>query len=240
MLHELSQLLVTVPGVVSREEYGDAVTTANCLGKRTSANRRISLQHLKELYGLDPRVVLFRIFKQLWSQHESSRPLLALLLALARDPLLQATATPVLWTPYGHELARQPMKDALLEATGDRLNEKTLDKVMRNAASSWTQSGHLRGRGRKSRQRVLATPAATAYALVLGFAAGRRGRLLFETPWVLVLDAGTDELIELAVAAKRLGLLDLKQSGSMIEVSFPTMFNAKERELIHGAYRQVS
>ena len=132
------------------------------------------------------------------------------------------------------------MKDALLEATGDRLNEKTLDKVVRNAASSWTQSGHLRGRGRKSRQRVLATPAAIAYALVLGFAADRRGRLLFETPWISVLDAGTDELIELAVAAKRLGLLDLKQSGSIIEVSFPTMFNAKERELIHGAYRQVS
>jgi hypothetical protein len=128
------------------------------------------------------------------------------------------------------------MKDALSEVVGDRLNEATLDKVVRNASSSWTQSGHLRGRGRKTRQRVEATPAATAYALLLGFAVGRRGRLLFETPWAAMLDAGPNELIDVAVDAKRLGVLDLKQSGSMIDVSFPLLLTDKERELIHGAH----
>ena len=84
-----------------------------------------------------------------------------------------------------------------------------------------------------------ATPAATTYALLLGFAVGRRGCLLFETPWTAILDAGPDELIDVAVDAKRLGLLDLKQSGSMIDVLFPAMFTQKEREFIHGAHRQV-
>ena len=68
---------------------------------------------------------------------------------------------------------------------------------------------------------------------------GRRGRLLFETPWTAVLDANPEELIDMAVDAKRLGLLDLKQSGSMIDVSFPTLLTEKERELIHGSHRQV-
>ena len=237
MLDELSQLLASVPPVANSKDYADAVKLDNCLGKRTAANRTISLQHLKELYGLDPRLILFRVFKDLWNRYESSRPVLALLLALARDPLFQATATSVLKTPYGDEFSRQPMKDALSDVTGDRLNQETLDKVVRNAASSWTQSGHLRGRGRKVRERVRATAPATAYALLLGFATGRRGPLLFEAPWCAVLDASNDETVELALDAKRLGLLDLKQSGSMIDVSFLAMLTGTERTLTHGAHR---
>ncbi|MCU7804267.1 MAG: hypothetical protein KZQ96_13800 [Candidatus Thiodiazotropha sp. (ex Lucinoma borealis)] len=184
-------------------------------------------------------MVLFRVLRDFWGRHETSYPLLALLLALARDPLLRATTRAIIGTPFGREFARQSMKDALSEVVGDRLSEATLDKVVRNASSSWTQSGHLLGRGRKTRQRVEATPVATTYALLLGFAVGRRGRLLFETPWAAILDANPEELIDVAADAKRLGLLDLKQSGPMIDVSFPAMFTEKERELIHGTHRQV-
>ena len=239
MLDELSHLLDAAPGEVSREGYTDAVMEQNCLGKRTAATRKLSLQRLTELYGLDAQLFLFRVLRDLWGRRESSRPLLSLLLALARDPLLRATATAVIRTPFGHEFARQSMKDALAEAVVDRLSDATLDKVVRNASSSWTQSGHFRGRGRKTRQKVIATPAATTYALLLGFAVGRRGRLLFETPWALILDTGPDDLIDVAIDAKRLGLLDLKQSGSMIDVSFPALFTEKERELIHGSHRQT-
>ena len=223
MLEELTDLLDAAPVTATRADYARATMAENCLGKRTAATRSLSLQRLTELYGLDRRLLLFRAMRQLWERHETSRPLLALLLGLARDPLLRATATAVVRTPYGHEFARQPMTQALSEVAGERLNAAILDKVVRNAASSWTQSGHLRGRGRKTRERAQATPAATAYALLLGFATGSRGQLLFETPWCAVLDAEAGELMELTVAAKRLGLLDLKQSGSMMEVSFTPM-----------------
>ena len=213
MLQEMTHLLAATGVSASRYDYVRAVIEDNCLGKRTVATRRLSLQRLTELYGLDRRLLLFRVLRGLWERHESSRPLLTLLLALARDPLLRATATAVLSTPHGHEFARQPMTEALSEVAGDRLNEAILDKVVRNASSSWTQSGHLRGRSRKTRKRVRATPAATAYAMLLGFGAGSRGSLLFETPWCSILDATVGELLELAVAAKGLGLLDLKQSG---------------------------
>ena len=239
MLQEMTHLLAATGVSASRYDYVCAVIEDNCLGKRTAATRRHSLQRLTELYGLDRRLLLFRVFRELWERHESSRPLLALMLALARDPLLRATAAAVLGTPRGHEFARQPMTEALYQVAGDRLNVAILDKVVRNASSSWTQSGHLRGRSRKTRQRVHATPAATAYALLLGFAAGSRGRLLFETPWCSVLDATGGELLELAVAAKALGLLDLKQSGSIIEVSFTAMLAGPRWGEGYGAHRQA-
>ena len=238
MLDELTLLLDAVPGNAAHENYAAAIIEDNCLGKRTLANRKHSRQRLTELYALDGRVILFRVLRDLWAGNETGRPLLALLLALARDPLLRSTASAVIRTPRGHEFARQAMKDAVTDAVDQRLNDATLDKVVRNASASWTQSGHLRGRGRKIRQRAQATPSATAYALLIGYVVGRRGRLLFETPWAAILDAGPEDLIELTVDAKRLGLLDLKQSGSMIEVSFPALFTNKEREWIHGAYRQ--
>ena len=234
MLDELSQLLDAVPGEASRRDYARAVTEGNCLGKRTAATRKHSLQRLSELYGLDARLLLFRMLRDLWGRHEASRPLLALLLALARDPLLRASARAVVATPFGHEFGRQAMKDALSGIAEGRLNDATLDKVVRNASSSWTQSGHLRGRGRKIRQRVEATPAAVACALLLGFAVGRRGRLLFETPWAAVLDTPLGELVGVASEARRLGLIDLKQSGRMIDVSFPGRFTERERERIRG------
>ena len=237
MLEELSNLLDATPGEATREDYADAVLEDNCLSKRTAATRKLSLQRLTELYGLDAKLILFRVLRDLWGRHEPSRPLLGLLLALARDPLLRTIAAAVIRTPFGHEFARQTMKDALSDAVGDRLNKATLDKVVRNASSSWTQSGHLQGRGRKTRQRVLPTPAATTYALLLGFAVGRRGQMLFETPWTAILDVGLDELIDLASDARRLGLLDLKQSGAIIDVSFSTMFTERERELIYGPHR---
>ena len=232
MLDELSHLLSAVPEDAIRQDCSDAIMLHNCLGKRTTATRKLSLQRLTELYALDPQITLFRVLRDLWTLagHEASRPLLALLLALARDPLLRVTATAVVNTPINSEFVRQPLRDALASAVGERLNEGTLDTVVRNISSSWTQSGHLQGRTRKTRQRVETTPVAAVFALLIGYATGRRGRFLFETPWTGILDTSPEDLIEVAVNAKRLGLLDLKQSGSIIDVSFPAFLASRVQE----------
>lgn len=237
MLDELSHLLTIIPGEVPRTAYADAVVDDNCLGKRTTATRKLSLQRLSELYGLDPTIPVFRILRDLWSHHEKSRPLMAVLVALARDPLLHCTAPTVLNIPVGEELSRQRLKENLSDALAHRLNDSILDKVCRNTASSWTQSGHLQGRVRKIRHRVEATPAACTLALLLGYMLGRRGHLLFETPWTAVLDTPAHELIDIAMDAKRLGLLDLKQSGSMIDVSFPQLLGRPREGISDGTYR---
>ena len=58
MLDELSHLLEAVPSEANREEYAVAVVEHNCLGKRTTATRKLSLQRLTELYALEPHVIL--------------------------------------------------------------------------------------------------------------------------------------------------------------------------------------
>lgn len=235
MFSELQSLLDAVPGSVARESYEQGVLGDNCLGKRTLATRKLSLQRLSELYALDPSVPLFRVMRDLWEINPDSRQQLALLATLARDPLLRLTAGPVLQTPAGKEFARQNMTDALEAGTGGRFNDSTLDKIVRNASSSWTQAGHLQGRFRKFRQLIRATPSASAYALLLGYMQGGRGRNLFACDWVKVLDLDELEARERADDAKRLGLLDIKQSGSLIDISFPKLLTEADKELLHGA-----
>ena len=220
MLDELRALLANCPPDANRGDYLKAINEDNCLGKRTTATRKLSSQRLSELYGLDPEVPLFRVMRRCWYSDREGHAVLALLLALARDPLLRVTAPAILRMRPGEELPRQQMTAALSRAVGSRLCESTLDKVVRNAASSWTQSGHLKGRGRKIRQSVAPTPAVTAYALLLGHLSGKRGPALFETLWAQVLDTPTGELINLAMDARRLGFLDMSQSGGVVEVVF--------------------
>ncbi|NLX24203.1 MAG: hypothetical protein GXY55_21350 [Phycisphaerae bacterium] len=229
MLQELRAVLSHCRHDAIRSDYRGAIQEENCLGKRTAATRKLSSQRLSELYALDPEVPLFRVMRRCWYSEREGQAVLALLLALARDPLLRASAAPVLQMRPGEELARQQMTDAISRAVGSRLSDSTLDKVVRNAASSWTQSGHLKGRGRKLRQSVTPTVTNTAFALLLGYLAGARGATLFETLWVQVLDAPAGELMHLAVDARRLGFLDMSQSGGVIEVAFSRLLAPVER-----------
>jgi hypothetical protein len=171
-----------------------------------------------------------------WREDEKGHAQLALLAALARDPLLRATAPVILSMSEGEEIARQRVTDSIRQAVDERLNEATLDKVVRNTASSWTQSGHLEGRGRKKRKRIQPSPGAVAFAFVLGYMLGARGRNLFDTLFARVLDHDESALTFLAMDAKRLGFLDIKSAGGLTVVSVDSILTEQEKRLIHGAH----
>ncbi len=234
MFKELDLLFEDREQGAPREAYVSAIIDQNCLGKQTVSTRKLTCQRLSELYGLDPSIPLFRILRYLWQVDETGRPLLALLTALSRDPLLRVTSPPILQLNTGEELMRQKLTDALRQSVRNRLNNGTLDTVVRNTSSSWTQSGHLTGRVRKYRQKVNPTPIVTTYALVLGYILGVRGSGLFNTLWAKVLDTPHEELVSLTTDAKRLGFLDLSQAGGVVEVSFDRILTEDERHLIHG------
>jgi len=236
MLDEISALLRTCPADCSRAGYEQALVIENCLGKHTQSTRRSTLQRMSELYALDPSVPLFRLLRKFWYVHEKAHAQLALLVALARDPLLRATAPVILSMSEGEEMARQRLTDAVRQAVGGRLNDETLDKVVRNAASSWTQSGHLDGRSRKKRRMIQPTTGSVAFALILGYMLGLRGGTLFESLFSRVLDRDENALTFLAMDAKRLGLLDIKSGGGMTVVAFDAILTEKEKRLIHGAH----
>lgn len=219
MLEDLRSVLEAVPSTAHRPAYVDAVIEFNILAKPTIATRRLSSQRLAELYALDPLVPIFRVLRRLWAVDPASLPLVGLLCALARDPLLAATAPAIVPLTDGTELPRTALRETLRAAVGERLNESTLDKVARNAASSWSQSGHLEGRTFKRRRRVNTRPAAFAFALYLGHSAGFQGEACLRSGWVETLDCGPARAMKLALDAKRLGLIDLRVGGDVTEIS---------------------
>ena len=226
---ELAALFDVCDATALRTELLHAIVEENCLSKATAATRQLSAQRLTELYGLDPDIPLFRVLRFLWRHDVDGRPQLSILAALARDPLLAATASSVLPLAPGTEFQRLPMRAAVLRSVGGRLNDATLDKVCHNAASSWTQAGHLVGRTLKKRQLISPTPVTLSYALFLAFSAGYRSGTVFASPWVRVLDVSPDKARCLAIEAKRLGLIDLNMSGEVIALDVNRMDPARRR-----------
>lgn len=234
MLEELEVTLATVPSNATHEAYVSKIIDENVLGKSTQATRKLTAQRLGELYSFDVGVPLFRVFRLYWDRDRRGHRLLALLLALARDPLLRATASGVLEMVPDEAFDRRSMTDAVRSVVGDRLNDNTIDKVVRNAASTWTQSGHLVGRVSKHRRRVNPTPASTAFALFLGYSLGMRGEGLLRSMWIRVLDLSVDEALKMAGDAKRLGLLNMSLGGGVIEISFTRLLTDAEKGVMHG------
>lgn len=229
MLAELTAVLAATTDAASREDYAGAIIEGNCLGKATTATRRLTNQRLGELYGLDSRIPLFRVLRRLWSTDAGGRPLLALQCAIARDPLLAATVPPVLALSPGSELQRDAVKAALHKVLDERLNDATVDKVIRNASSSWAQAGHLVGRTFKKRALVRATPGSVALGLYLGHAVGFRGAPLFATGWISLLDCTPTRARDLAVEAKRIGLIDLRIGGEVVDLVLDRLDPAEGR-----------
>jgi hypothetical protein len=220
MLAELVSVLNYTTSDTERDGYKHSVIDDNCLGKPTSSTRRLSFQRLSELYSLDPQVSLFRLLRRLWAMDAGSQPHLALLVALARDPLLRASAPAVLNLKVGEEFRRADAEDALRAVTDGRLNDSILAKVVRNCASSWAQAGLLQGRTFKYRRQIKPHFVGVTMALATGYLAGFRGDSLFASPWMRVLDADPATARNLALEAKRAGLLDLRISDKIVDLQF--------------------
>lgn len=231
MVRELTALLNDVPARSSKDEYRAAVETENVLGKKTASTRALTFKRLGELYALDRSITLFRVLRECWDWGKGDRPVLAMLCALARDPLLRITADPVLSARVGAIVTKATLRDATAEETRGRLNPATVDKVARNAASSWTQSGHLQGRVRKVRSQPIVGEAAVVYALLLGYLEGARGAALFDTPWTRVLDLRPDELRRLASAASRSDRFTYRHNGAIADIRFDALLTKQELEL---------
>lgn len=231
-LKDLSTLLQHLPADAPNAAYRTAAEEENILAKRTASTRHYVVQRLSQLYGLDPSIPLFRTFRVLWSESDEGRPLLALLLALARDPILRTTAPFILDMDEGESLDKKKLARAIKEAEGDRFNATSIQKIRQMTASSWTQSGHLDGHRNKVRQRPVCTATTTAYALLLGYMTGRRGRRLFDTLWTRALDAPDHEVHEYARRASQRGLITYRNAGGVIEVDFSPILTPEETQRI--------
>lgn len=226
MLEELTELLLVVRGG-EKSDYVTAVVEENALSKDTYSNRKLTMQRLSELYGLDPRIPMFTVIRRLWDLDPIGRPLIALLASLARDPLLRSTAPYVLSLDIGAEVSHRAFEDGVRAHVDARLNDSILDKVRRNSCSTWTQSGHLEGRVRKCRRRVDASFGPVAFALWLGFLEGRIADELLGSFWMRVFDAPRHRLFDAVTHAKQAGLIFASIGGGVVQIDASPVFTPR-------------
>ena len=129
MLADLRLLLAACPQSSSLEEYRSAIVDENVLLKKTVATRKASFKWMRELYALDRKILLFRALRDLWDDDIQAQPLLALLCAIARDPLLRSTAESILATPVGETVTPPCLLEAVNASFPDRYNPKTLNSI---------------------------------------------------------------------------------------------------------------
>lgn len=231
MLGELVALLDYVrEPEACRADYRKAIEESNCLGKRSVKTRALTYRHLVDLYGLDPSQILFRALHSFWWRDQDARPLLALLCVYARDSIFRASAPFILKHSLGTQISREALEAWIDQQEPGRFSKATLKSTAQNINSSWTKSGHLRGKAVKIRQQVTPTAGSITYALLLAYLSGGRGALLFQSEYVKLLDCSDEHALELAEVASRRGWMVLKRLGEVIEVQFPGLINPTELE----------
>jgi hypothetical protein len=226
MLPELRLLLSVAPADADLETYRALVVEENALGKRTLATRRASFRQLRELYGLDPGVLIFRALRDLWESDPLGQPLLALLCASARDPLLRAAAAWICDVTPGLEVSTQQLGAVIEHAFPGHYKASVVAVTARNLIASLRQSGYVAAAPGRARILAMNRPIATAYTLLLGHLCGARGDLLFETLWARLLDQPLHALHQQAATAGRQGWLEYRHAGGVTEISF--------RQLLRG------
>lgn len=231
MLSEVGLLLGCFAGEEpTQAAFREAVIEQNGLGKRSASTRVLTWKHLVDLYGVNPNQLVFRGMRWFWERDHGGRPLLALSAALSRDGLL-ATAAPQIWALQPGAIASRERLETFVAAKfPGRFSPATLKSIAQNINASLTQSGHLSGRARKLREQATPTAGSVAYALLLGYASGARGAELFQTRYMKAQDVPVPDCLAMAEGAARQGWLTFKRVGDIIEVDFPQLIRAGERE----------
>lgn len=232
MFQELAELLRNSKCDTPIDEYCRLIIESNILAKPTLSSRKKTAKYVTQLYSLDKNMAIFRVLRSLWEREPDGHPLMAVLCAHARDSLLRVAADTILSLPVDYDFNLEHLEESLEEKYPGRFSPKTLHSTAQNIASSYQQSGHLRGRRNKIRNRPNATPITTTYALFIGHLNGYRGENLLSSIWSRLLDVPTHQISEFAHQAHKLGLMNFKKAGSVVEFTFNSLLTDRERKML--------
>ena len=230
MLSELQLLFQSTSPETTLDQYRSDICDHNVLNKPTVKSRKLTFRHLTDLYGIDPSIPLFRVFRMLWTLAEQGQPVLALQMSLARDPILRLSRDFIAEMPIGEVVAREEVEKLLAAPDPDRFSPASLRSFAQNINGTWTQAGYLQGKVRKTRVKPKITHSNVVFALFLTYLEGASGERLFGSPWSRMLVRPIDELEEQAVIAAQRGVIDFRQSGGVTEVRFPGFLTPAEEQ----------
>ncbi len=219
MLAELEAVMGALVSVATLASVRHVILEENVLGKATRSGRKNSATKLIDLYSFNPEQQLYYAFELLWRDASASRPVLALLLALSRDKVLRASVETVMGAPIGSTVTKGELYESLLSGFASKYAETTLQSTTRNIASTWRQSGHIRGEKPIVRVKAPADFHAVAFALLISYLRGLRGQYLLASDWVRLLDFDSGELEAAVAEAHRHGLFTSRKIGDVIELT---------------------
>ncbi len=234
MLSELKMLFSAIPVSASLEQYKSDIITHNCLNKSTESTRKLTYRHLKDLYSLDTKLPLFRVFRKLWDIEPEAQAILALQLAYARDPIFRMSSDCIIAHKRGEQIQREEIENLLKKDDPDRFSPVSLNSFSKNINSSWTQAGFLKGKVHKTRQIPNISPVNVSYALFQGYLYGLSGERLFNSSWMKLLHTPLERLEEMASAASYRGLIDYKKSGGVVDVRCNDFLSPDEQQLLQN------
>jgi len=233
MIAELQQLFAVLPADAAKKQYQIQVVGNNQLNKPTENSRKLTLRHLVELYGMSPQVPLFRVMRQLWNVDVKAQPVLALQLALVRDPLLRLSIPFISGLKIGESIVREQVEAILKAPDPDRYSPASLKSFSQNINGTWTQAGFLQGKAKKVRSEPNVSSVNIAFALFLASLEGASGQRLFSNHWVQLFGLSGHRVDELAITATHQGLIDYKKSGEVAEVRFHDYLTHEEEDWLH-------
>lgn len=231
MLDDLRTLFTRTSCQATRDEYAAAVVQDNLLGKPTHKSRELAWRHMSALYGFDAANPLFRALQRLWPLNEQAQPLLAIAVALARDPLLHGSLGFFLQQEVGAYVPRESVEAFLDKTFPDRFSAASLKSIAQNLGGTLTSAGFLQGKARKTRVLPEVHPESLAILLFLGWLEGRTGQRLFTSDWVSMLNQTPEELESLTTLASHRGLLVFMNAGGVQELRFPGYLTAEEERI---------
>lgn len=223
MIEELQHLLFSRDESATKDDYENDIINFNILHKPTEKSRQLTYRHLVDLYALDRNICLFDLLRNWWDLKEEAQPILALQLAIARDPLLRSSAAVIRQLEPGEHLPRETMEAFLAKDEPDRFSAASLKSFSQNINGTWTQAGFLSGKAKKFKEIPKVYFVNVAYALFLAHCNGLSGQRLFDSFWCQILCQKMDTLYDLAYMASLRGLIKYKHAGGVIEISFPDL-----------------
>lgn len=156
-------------------------------------------------------------------KNEETQNVLALQLAVARDPLLRASTEVILSLEPGEHLPREQMEAFLAKDDPERFSAASLKSFSQNINGTWTQAGFLSGKAKKYREIPKVSYVNVAYALFLAHCHGLSGQRLFDSFWCRMLGQDKQQLFDLAHRASLRGMINFKQASEVVEVTFPRL-----------------
>jgi hypothetical protein len=155
--------------------------------------------------------------RALWVRAGDGQSIIALLAALARGIAERKLRTCPLGASWCFRIGAKT-RDPLRTVSSRSLHRENAGLAIAQLRLPWTQSGHLLGKLRKARARPPVSPAAAAYAALLGSLAGFGGPALLASPWVAVLDGSRAEVLALLRRAEGEGLLRVRAAGGIVDI----------------------